>query len=347
MTFSSNQTNFEHTFGAKVTFYKGIDAEDITAKKVTINGQSDSKSLIVRETSNLSTLSVSSQTTLLNLNVTGIATANHLTINGELRDGDGDFGSTGQVLSSDGTDTKWINTSDANVGSATNVGTNENATDASQYVTFVGAKTGNNPIRVDEGIKYNPSTNVLTLGSLSLGGSSSGGVIPSGGIILWSGATDNIPNGWALCDGENNTPDLRDRFVIGAGSAYDVDATGGSADATLVSHFHTVDNHTHSFSATTDNNTHNHGITDPGHIHNVAYSNSDSGDGVIEESGVGLSGYEPTESATTGITINNNTHNHPVSGTTDGSTPQTNSQGSSATDANLPPYYALAYIMKT
>ena len=128
-------------------------------------------------------------------------------------------------------------------------------------------------------------------------------------------------------------PDLRDRFIVGAGNNYSVDATGGSADATLVSH-------SHSFSANTNNNTHNHGINDPGHIHNVAYSNSDSGDGVIEESGQGFNGFEPTESATTGISIQNNTHNHSVSGTT-------GTQGSSASNANLPPYYALCYIMKT
>ena len=170
---------------------------------------------------------------------------------------------------------------------------------------------------------------------------------PSGGIIIWSGAANAIPGGWVLCNGSNNTPDLRNRFVVGHGGNFAVNATGGSADATLVSHSHTVNNHTHSFSANTSNNTHNHGINDPGHRHNVAYSNSDSGDGVIEESGQGFNGYEPTETATTGITINNNTHNHSVSGTTGGSAPGTNSQGSSATNANLPPYYALCYIMKT
>ena len=55
--------------------------------------------------------------------------------------------------------------------------------------------------------------------------------------MIWSGPTNQIPTGWILCDGSNGSPDLRDRFVIGAGSGaiYSVGATGGSADATLVS----------------------------------------------------------------------------------------------------------------
>ena len=64
--------------------------------------------------------------------------------------------------------------------------------------------------------------------------------VPSGAIILWSGASDAIPSGYALCDGNNSTPDLRNRFIVGAGSGYTVDQTGGSADATLVSHTHNL-----------------------------------------------------------------------------------------------------------
>ena len=256
MAFPSDQTNFEHTFGAKVTFYKPIDAEEIVAKTVTINGKSDSTSLIVRESSNLSTLSVSNQSIFKNISVTGIATVNNLEVTGELYDGDGNFGTTGQVLSSDGVDTKWINTSDANVGSATSVGTNENGDDTEQYVTFVQNKTGNNPIRVDEGIKYNPSTNTLTVGILTATtfNVTNAGVIPSGGIIMWSGAANAIPTGYVLCDGQNSTPDLRNRFVIGAGDTFAVDATGGSANAVVVEHTHT--------------------LTDPGHSH--SYSRAES-----------------------------------------------------------------------
>ncbi len=56
---------------------------------------------------------------------------------------------------------------------------------------------------------------------------SAGGGIPAGGIIIWSGAADAVPPGWALCDGTNNTPDLRDRFVLGGGGSRAVGSTGG------------------------------------------------------------------------------------------------------------------------
>jgi len=52
-------------------------------------------------------------------------------------------------------------------------------------------------------------------------------------ICLWGGAVVDIPAGWHLCDGTLGTPDLRDKFVIGAGSTYNPDDTGGSATYTL------------------------------------------------------------------------------------------------------------------
>ena len=179
---------------------------------------------------------------------TGIATVGTaLYVDGKLHDGDGDFGTAGQVLSSDGTDTKWINTSDTNVGSASNVGTNVNSTDADQFITFVGSDSGNNPIRVDAGIKYNPSTNRLTAGSFAGDGSALTGVesFVTGMIILWYGNTGNVPTGFVLCDGNNSTPDLRDRFVIGAGNSFNAGDTGGNnsltlTEANLPSHRHFV-----------------------------------------------------------------------------------------------------------
>ena len=55
--------------------------------------------------------------------------------------------------------------------------------------------------------------------------------VPSGGIIMWSG--DTIPEGWKLCDGTEGTPDLRDRFVLGAGGSYATGEVGGGGSDTI------------------------------------------------------------------------------------------------------------------
>ena len=182
--------------------------------------------------------------TCRNADVTGVATVRTgLYVEGKLFDGDGDFGTSGQLLSSDGTDTVWIDASTTSVANANNVGTNLNSTNADQFITFVENSSGNNPIRVDAGLKYNPSTNRLTAGSFAGDGSALTGVesFVTGMIIAWYGSIASIPSGFVICDGNNNTPDLRDKFIIGAGNNYAVDDTGGSKDATLVTHTHNLD----------------------------------------------------------------------------------------------------------
>ena len=148
-----------------------------------------------------------------------------------------------------------------------------------------------------------------------------GSSVPSGGIIMWSGAesligstaTGGTGTGWVICNGGNNTPDLRNKFIIGAGTggSYAVDATGGSKDAVVVQH--------------------NHGITDNGHFHTTNDYVARSNYAEPRNFGVGTDGNlnstGNTDTKTTGISINN--------------------EGVSGTDKNLPPYYALCYIMKT
>jgi hypothetical protein len=133
--------------------------------------------------------------------------------------------------------------------------------------------------------------------------------VPSGGIILWSGSTGSIPTGWFLCDGTNSTPDLRSKFIVGAGSTYAVNATGGSANSIVPSH--------------------THAITDAGHNHQFNYAAFDwtvqGGPSTVTANRSPTAG--TTTTATTGISIN--------------------TAGVSPTNANLPPYYALAYIMKS
>jgi hypothetical protein len=140
-------------------------------------------------------------------------------------------------------------------------------------------------------------------------------VIPSGLIAIWSGSIGSIPSGWVLCNGQNGTPDLRNSFILGAGSTYAVGTTGGSADAIVVSHTHTAT------------------VTDPGHLHGPLspatffYTNNSGSNYTGGASGFG--GSFTTASATTGVTVANT------------------AAGVSGTNANLPPFYALAFIMKT
>ena len=131
-------------------------------------------------------------------------------------------------------------------------------------------------------------------------------LVPQGGIIMWSGAIDAVPTGWHLCDGTNGTPDLRNKFMVGAGSTYSVGGTGGSADAIVVSH--------------------NHTLSDPSHAHTVPLVSYYGTLGSQVDGAKNTGSTTTTSFATTGITIA--------------------SAGESGTNKNLPPYYAIAYIMK-
>ena len=146
----------------------------------------------------------------------------------------------------------------------------------------------------------------------------------TGMIIMWSGTIATIPTGWLLCNGSSSTPDLRDKFIIGAsadsGGAAKTNVTasytqtGGTKDAIVVSHTHTAT------------------VTDAGHTHTTGVTGVNTvGDG---QGGGGRTypngnGGTTTGTATTGITVANST------------------EGSSGTNQNLPPYYALAFIMKS
>ena len=166
--------------------------------------------------------------------------------------------------------------------------------------------------------------------------------LPSGVIVMWSGSIASIPSGWLLCNGSSGTPDLRDRFIVGAGSTYAVAATGGSANATLVSHTHTATS-TSTFTGTALG-THTHTLTDPGHTHATQQAGLFGGGGLTVTGGGYNLAAPPTLSSTTGITIAGASAGTPAGTVT--TTTSNSTEGSSATNANLPPYYALAYIMK-
>ena len=147
-------------------------------------------------------------------------------------------------------------------------------------------------------------------------------IMPTGMIVMWYGSIASIPTGWYLCNGQvangTQTPDLRDRFIVGAGSTYAVAATDGSADAVVVSHTHTFT-----------------GSALAAHTHQIGSRDSTANDGsnplqeFVNDYGTG-NGPPATTSSVSG-------------GTPSGTISTT---GSSGTNANLPPYYALAYIMK-
>ena len=90
--------------------------------------------------------------------------------NGGIKDSSDSIGTSGKVLSSTGSGLAWIDPSEGSTTNAINVGTNENSTNADQFVAFMGASSGNNPVRVDTDLKYNPSTNILSVKGITLPG---------------------------------------------------------------------------------------------------------------------------------------------------------------------------------
>ena len=208
-------------------------------------------------------------------------------------------------------------------------GTSGDPFTVSGTLTASGTLTSSGTLAVTGGLTLDGSagTSGQVIVSAGSGTPTWGSGFPSGGIIMWSGTIATIPSGWLLCTGSSGTPDLRNRFIIGAfsdttGVAYTTvtganTQTGGSKDAIAVSHTHT---------ATST-------VTDPGHTHTVnaiGFSNGGSG-GATQTNSYYLGAYGTINSATTGITVATSIA----------------SAGSSGTNANLVPYFALAYIMKS
>ena len=167
--------------------------------------------------------------------------------------------------------------------------------------------------------------------------------LPVATIVAYGGSS--APSGWQICNGGSsstsalqaivgsNVPDLRNRFIIGAGSGglYSPGDTGGSKDAVIVQHNHSVTDPTHG-----------HSVNDPGHVHTTSFDGKKyfPGGGSTSISYGGPGGYPADifsmNSNTTGLAVN-----------AGGTGISINNQGVSGTNANLPPYYALIYIIKT
>ena len=165
--------------------------------------------------------------------------------------------------------------------------------------------------------------------------------VPSGAIMMWSGTIATIPSGWYLCDGTNSTPNLTNKFIIGAdaddggtaktsitGSATQ---TGGSKDAIVVSHNHTADSagaHQHYLTHNTLVGASSQAIVDVTSSNYIAARTTGGTD-------YAYAFRATTNSPNIGLSSSAGSHSHTI-----------NSTGSSGTNANLSPYFALAYIMK-
>ena len=148
-----------------------------------------------------------------------------------------------------------------------------------------------------------------------------GQAAPRGVIVMWSGEATAVPAGWALCNGENGTPDLRDRFIVGAGKTYEVRATGGTNEVALTkdqmpNHYHL---HVNDLTLMRDVGTvYNAGKT-LDLVTKKGYSRGGDSDGKILRTGT--AGGDATDT---------------VVGT----------DGYAEAHENRPPYYALCFIMK-
>jgi microcystin-dependent protein len=173
-----------------------------------------------------------------------------------------------------------------------------------------GIVTATSGITTYYGDAANMTVNGSTLASAITG---IGAIVPSGVIVMWSGTITNIPTGWALCNGSNGTPDLRSKFIVGATS----DASTGvtfNADTGAVSGAYAPGNTGGSVA---------HQLTTaemPAHTHTTESNNATGGN---YSGGGNSSNLGPYYSTTTG------------------------SAGASDFHENRPPYYALAFIMKT
>jgi hypothetical protein len=163
---TNNQYFSQETFfNEKVYTFKGIEGNLIGNVTGDITGDITGDvigNLIGDVTGNVSGNVIGNLTG--DLYSSGISTFANIRITSELYDGNNIFGSSGQILSSDGTKTSWINASAANVGSATSVGINTDSANTDRYLTFVENTFGNNTLRVNTNLTYNPNTNTLSSG---------------------------------------------------------------------------------------------------------------------------------------------------------------------------------------
>lgn len=156
--------------------------------------------------------------------------------------------------------------------------------------------------------------------------SSIGNALPRGVIVMWWGLPETLPPGWVVCDGANGAPDLRDKFIVGAGKSYNLSATGGANMVNLA-----VDQlpaHSHPASTGTAGN----------HYHEMLFDTGSGGSESASRMAKTPEGLQQNVLANySAPTKYAGDHTHAVS---------VGNTGSGAAHENRPPFYALYYIMK-
>ena len=194
----------------------GVSTENVLIQTLQVDGNSDLNGA----------LDVDGHTNLDNASVAGVVTfSGNVKFEGQVQDGDGGFGSNGQLFSSDGTDTKWISVGEIAAGAAASVGVSADTTNATRFPTFVSGSTGNRFIRVDSTYNYNPSTKTLQVAKINQ--------INTVGLSTIGGYTfpliaDDGDNGQVLATDGNGTLS----FVTaesGAGTATTISQSGHTA----------------------------------------------------------------------------------------------------------------------
>ena len=188
----------------------GVSTENVLIQTLQVDGNSDLNGA----------LDVDGHTNLDNVSVSGVTTfSGNVKFGAQVLDGDGGFGSSGQLLSSDGTDTKWINVGAISAGAAASVGVSADSTNATRFPTFVSGSSGNRFIRVDSSYNYNPSTKTLQVAKINQ--------INTVGLSTIGGYTFPL----IADDGSNGQVLATD----GAGTLSFVTAQSGSGTATTIS----------------------------------------------------------------------------------------------------------------
>jgi microcystin-dependent protein len=186
------------------------------------------------------------------------------------------------------------------------------------------------------------ATSITASGTVSANVFSGGGIIPIGGIIMWKGSIANIPARWALCDGNNGTPNLRDRFIVGAGNQYSPNNTGGANTVTLT--VSQIPSHDHPGSSA-DNGSHTHtGKAESAGAHTHTFTTYGRND-YSKGNNTALDRSKPQ----TDTTNSAGAHTHTLSidaGGTHRHTITVGPRGGGGSHENRPPYYALAFIMR-